>query len=1046
MDANPATESLRRELLRHARWLERLARHLVREEEAAADLAQDTILAALRRPPARLGELRPWLARVMRNRVTDLSRRRERQRARETAVAADERQADTTEVVERLELEQGLLDAVRGLDEPYRTAITLRYLEGREPGVIAKQLGIPAGTVRWRVSEGLTRLRRTLDRDRGGRTHWMRLYLPLAGLPVTELEVGAAVGTSTLLLLPPLLMKLTLASAVLAALVLLVWSRLADSDAPTSLTRGDDPELLAPPSPERAAPAVVALTPDDSARREVAVPSAPAAVVEEGAAPYPVRVRVVDEDGRPLAGVRVASVYVQPREFMGTTDGQGRFEHLWAEPAMGHMLHLALSAVARESLELSEEIAGEDLDFGTVTLRRGMSISGRVVDERGAPWKGARVSADDGAGWLLSKSLGTDFTDAEGHFEFVGVPLGFVHLAARLDGDAPDRTFETLVELAEHTPAPDITIVVPNPAGPGLTSGIVRRPDGTPAPYALLRVRAENEDSANTWSVDVDAEGRFAIEGWRYDEYEVEVTDRDTPTLRLLGVTLARGDIDVELRLTEVALVRLVVRDHGGRDLGAIVRDASGAVIAGFEAHTVIERPGQGADWDPLNATTIDGKRFFAPPLVPYSIDVRAVGFHPRRTEVFDPATTRESIELVLEPLPRVSGRVRRDGRPVAGARVRLLQAVTGHTVLHVDGLRSEWRTLDTSPPAVTDADGAFAIPYLPPPPPEAPGFLARLRGERAEPVPPFAIDVNADADGTAFVAPLDLATGEPPTAREISLVPGGTIEGRLLLDGAAEPSRCWILAGCGRAATRAVRPDAEGWYRFAHLGPGPWMVRNAGPTGKPGNTVSSSWAESPGALAWDCEVRAGEVTRFDIDERNATRLSGRLLVDGAGPGPWTVVLWRDPDVVGERAKFAGLGALDADGSFVLEPSQHGGHELSLHGDLRADGGKAELYVPLEIFAGANAWALELTTAPIAGRCSADCDTENLQLRAALAEGGVWMVPLEPDAEGAFRATAPPGEVEVVRARPDDPLGEPAETLRVFTLPAPGVTDLLLGD
>src|SRR5205823_1008819 len=55
------------------------------------------------------------------------------------------------------------------LAEPYRTAVLLRYYEELSAAEIARRTEVPAGTVRWRLKEGLDRLRRQLDERSGGR-------------------------------------------------------------------------------------------------------------------------------------------------------------------------------------------------------------------------------------------------------------------------------------------------------------------------------------------------------------------------------------------------------------------------------------------------------------------------------------------------------------------------------------------------------------------------------------------------------------------------------------------------------------------------------------------------------------------------------------------------------------------------------------------------------------------------------------------------------------------------------------------------------------
>ncbi|MBA2539444.1 MAG: helix-turn-helix domain-containing protein, partial [Deltaproteobacteria bacterium] len=97
------------------------------------------------------------------------------------------------------------------LEEPFRETILLRYAEGLEPTQIARRLGIPASTVRWRIKEGLERLRRGLDDAHGGdRKLWLLALAPIALWPretraapavpvaLTILAVGAVAGIALL--------------------------------------------------------------------------------------------------------------------------------------------------------------------------------------------------------------------------------------------------------------------------------------------------------------------------------------------------------------------------------------------------------------------------------------------------------------------------------------------------------------------------------------------------------------------------------------------------------------------------------------------------------------------------------------------------------------------------------------------------------------------------------------------------------------------------------------------------------------------------------
>jgi RNA polymerase sigma-70 factor (ECF subfamily) len=172
------------ELLAQARWVRRLARKLVRDASRAEDVVQDTWVAALESAPAQQGHLRPWLARVVRNFARQSQRRETNRAGREEASARSDRTPPASETAERLEAQRALVEALESLAEPYRTTVTLRYLEGLSAARIARKLGIPAGTVRWRLKHGLDELRAKLDKRFGGeRGSWAVALLPLLRRP-----------------------------------------------------------------------------------------------------------------------------------------------------------------------------------------------------------------------------------------------------------------------------------------------------------------------------------------------------------------------------------------------------------------------------------------------------------------------------------------------------------------------------------------------------------------------------------------------------------------------------------------------------------------------------------------------------------------------------------------------------------------------------------------------------------------------------------------------------------------------------------------------
>jgi RNA polymerase sigma-70 factor (ECF subfamily) len=146
------------ELLRHAGWLRRLAAALVGDRDAGADVAQETLFTAWRRPPAETDrDVRPWLAVVAGNRARDLARASGRRAAREGAAkdVASAEVATPEQLVCDAENHRMVAEVVSGLEEPFRQTLVLHYYDGLASAEIARRLGLPEGTIRSRIKRGL---------------------------------------------------------------------------------------------------------------------------------------------------------------------------------------------------------------------------------------------------------------------------------------------------------------------------------------------------------------------------------------------------------------------------------------------------------------------------------------------------------------------------------------------------------------------------------------------------------------------------------------------------------------------------------------------------------------------------------------------------------------------------------------------------------------------------------------------------------------------------------------------------------------------------
>jgi RNA polymerase sigma factor (sigma-70 family) len=223
------------ELLGQAGWLRRLAAGLVADPQAADDLVQETWIAALRSPPEAGRAPRPWLARVLGNLASNRRRDERRRREHEADIGPERPVPAPDALAQEVELQRLLAEAMGKLEEPLRSVVVLRYFHGLDSAQIARELGLPASTVRSRLAKALGELRAELDRRFGGeRKAWV---VCLGGLLRTEALAPVAATTSVG------------AGLGLAALALVVTGAVLWRIAPSARS-GELPEVaLAAPEP-----------------------------------------------------------------------------------------------------------------------------------------------------------------------------------------------------------------------------------------------------------------------------------------------------------------------------------------------------------------------------------------------------------------------------------------------------------------------------------------------------------------------------------------------------------------------------------------------------------------------------------------------------------------------------------------------------------------------------------------------------------------------------------------------------------------------------
>lgn len=604
-------------------WVRRLAARLVRDPAAAEDVAQDALVVAWSRPPDRGVPLRSWLAGVVR-RVASARRRGEaRREAREHAAARAEA-VDAEHALERLELHERLVAAVRGLDEPYRSTLLLRFFDELDVATIARRHGVPPKTVHARIERALERLRVRLDGQYGDRGSWAAWCPPTSALPfapsaphvaptsphlffptsvakvadaasssvlhvtstsAARASAGVGPGASTsiatptgvaLLLAMSTVTKWVAGTAAAVVLALVAWRVSAREDGARVEPAAVALEARAAKTPD--SPDTPRSSPSD---RRAAVPSADTSAPDVAAAttaviaPGDALVRgiVVDASFRPVAGLevgwvplgpdsRVSRPLASPAPVTSAEDGTFAIEPVPSEQQ--------LVASGREFATIYSPIVhrGGPRESVRIVVGPARSYAGRTLDETGAPVAYAEVRVWPGDDLARRLDLGSfesawQLAHATSDVEgrFTLPILGYLP-EARLHANAEHHETGALVLPAASDEHLVLTLKRSERAVAPI-AGRVEFEDGRPAARAYV--------SAGDRSERADVNGRFT---WT-------PTARETPTsITAVLAGHAPGTVSlVGLGASEKQDLRLVL-GAAARTLGGRVLDARGAPVA----------------------------------------------------------------------------------------------------------------------------------------------------------------------------------------------------------------------------------------------------------------------------------------------------------------------------------------------------------------------------------------------------------------------------------------------------------------------------------
>jgi RNA polymerase sigma-70 factor, ECF subfamily len=168
-------ESFNQLILRWERPIYALAYRVIGREEDARDVVQETFLRAFRALPGFKGQAKfsSWLYRIALNLCRDWIRRRRRSPLVELPegvdpieLATEQGPVETVEdLASRKELSEAVAEAMSLLPEEQRTAIILKEYHGMTFQEIADLQGCPLSTVKTRLYQGLSVLRRNLEKS-----------------------------------------------------------------------------------------------------------------------------------------------------------------------------------------------------------------------------------------------------------------------------------------------------------------------------------------------------------------------------------------------------------------------------------------------------------------------------------------------------------------------------------------------------------------------------------------------------------------------------------------------------------------------------------------------------------------------------------------------------------------------------------------------------------------------------------------------------------------------------------------------------------------
>ncbi len=586
--------------------------------------------------------------------------------------------------------------------------------------------------------------------------------------------------------------------------------------------------------------------------------------------------KVTDEEGRPIAGVKVRiwGYLGEKKEkselaYMvgATTDERGQWrcrcfrDMEFAYLYLSHPDYLsddlshprrhgrASPSMPPQPGELPMDVLRDFSDAQVMT--RGVEIAGMVVDEAGRAVRGAEV------GWLevgqetFHSGMPTTTTDAEGGFRFPHVRPGRLVLQVKARGHAPE-----LKSVEAKQGAEPVSIKL---GPPRALSGRVVDSQGKPISEAFVNIDTWRRYRALGVYLKTDAEGRFRWEDAPPDTVLVNASRTGFEGVFQERVSPDEGDVVLTLKRS--------------LSISGRVRDAdTGKPIEQAQVDVGIPDPKTGeVRWDE-DARVFASQGHLQANLdaeksAEYRLRIKAKGYQPFQSRAFrsDEGQVEYDVKLTRSDAPQgdvISGVVRRpDGKPLEGAEVALTYPSAGRNrlpVIHMED--GKIRPSQDQTIVKTDAQGRFSTTREPDPAGQHYAVVV---------VHP---DSYAEVNRAAFAADPSITAkpwGRIEGVARVGSKPVGGADIRYYADRLGNPDVPHI-SDSGKTTA-----DADGRFVLDRVVPGDVRVARGNVEGP----SPTSW--SNGTLV---EARPGEVARADVGGRGRPVIARIVAPEGFDP------------------------------------------------------------------------------------------------------------------------------------------------------------------